>query len=60
MDAGVEGWDRGDGTEDRIALYVDDLLLFLAEPQVVGPCCMQLLRLYGEASGLKVNEHKSV
>ena len=60
MDAQMEGWSRGDGSEDRIALYVDDLLLFLADPQVTGPRCMKLLRLYEDASGLKVNEHKSV
>ncbi|KAJ1213208.1 hypothetical protein NDU88_000847 [Pleurodeles waltl] len=54
----VEGWSWPIGGVDRIALYADDVLLFLAKPASSGPRVMHLLELFAEASGRMLNPGK--
>lgn len=42
-----------------IALFADDIYLFIRNPSSSIPALMQCLSSYGEVSGYKVNEAKS-
>lgn len=45
--------------EDRIALYADDMLLFMSNPQVALTRAIELLNTFGIFSGLYINWSKS-
>uniref|UniRef100_A0A803JHH5 Reverse transcriptase domain-containing protein n=1 Tax=Xenopus tropicalis TaxID=8364 RepID=A0A803JHH5_XENTR len=46
--------------EDKLALYADDLLLFLADTSASLRAVLQTLSLFGSYSGLRINRAKSV
>ena len=37
MDAQVRGFEWEEGVSDRVALYADDVLIFLSDPESLGP-----------------------
>lgn len=37
---------------DKIALYADDALFYMSDPSVTGPRVLQILRVFGETTGL--------
>mgnify|MGYP002804580537 CR=1 FL=1 len=43
-----------------MALYPDDLLLYLAEVQTTGPRILKILKIFEEGSGLRINKSKSL
>ena len=45
--------------EQKLALFVDDILIFLSSPRVSLPALMSLLEEYGSYSGYKLNEQKT-
>lgn len=47
------------GTEHKLSLYADDLLLFVSGAERTIPHIMDLLNKFGEVSGYKLNVHKS-
>lgn len=47
------------GTEHKVSLYADDLLLFVSSPDTSLPPIMSLLTQFGQFSGYKLNLHKS-
>ncbi|XP_073497707.1 exosome complex component RRP46 isoform X1 [Phyllobates terribilis] len=55
----VQGFKYG-RLEEKIALYADDLLLFLGDPSESLSCAMQIIERFGAISGLKINWSKSV
>ncbi|KAJ1155329.1 hypothetical protein NDU88_008059 [Pleurodeles waltl] len=56
----IEGWPWPNCPEDRVALYADDVLLYISNPARSGPRVLQLLSLFAEASGLILNPNKSL
>lgn len=46
-------------TTHKIALYADDVLLFLSRPDVSVPATLSIINLFGSISGYKVNYTKS-
>ncbi|KAJ1195074.1 hypothetical protein NDU88_004357 [Pleurodeles waltl] len=56
----IEGWSWPACPEDRIALYADDVLLYISNPAKSGPRVLQILSLFAEASGLILNPNKSL
>ena len=60
IDAQIWGWEIPGGGEDRIALYADDILLYLSEVKQSGPRVLKILSLFQDAAGLRVNRSKSV
>ncbi|KAJ1154916.1 hypothetical protein NDU88_007659 [Pleurodeles waltl] len=52
-------WSDG-GELNRMSLYADDILVFLGKSQSSGPRSLELLTLYGKASGLRLNPMKSL
>uniref|UniRef100_H2MR45 Reverse transcriptase domain-containing protein n=1 Tax=Oryzias latipes TaxID=8090 RepID=H2MR45_ORYLA len=48
-----------DGTEHKISLYADDVLLYLVETDSTIPHLLNLLKQFGHISGFKVNLSKS-
>lgn len=46
-------------TTHKIALYADDVLLFLTRPEVSVPAILSIINLFGSISGYKVNYTKS-
>ena len=55
----VSGWGLPSGRDDRIALYADDVLLCIAEPQTTGPRILEILVSFEKAKGPRVNKKKS-
>ncbi|KAJ1164604.1 hypothetical protein NDU88_005039 [Pleurodeles waltl] len=56
----IEGWSWPACAEDRVALYADDVLLYLSNPAKSGPRVLEILGLFAEASGLILNPAKSL
>ena len=54
----ISGIWRG-GTEHRVSLYADDLLLFISYPTASLPPALSLLSQFGKFSGYKLNLDKS-
>lgn len=52
------GISRG-GVEHKLALYADDLLLFISHPDRSIPAVLTLLKEFGQISGYKLNLDKS-
>ena len=48
------------GGEDRIALYADDILLYIPEAQSSGSRILKILQVFEEATGLRINRTKSL
>lgn len=48
------------GTSQKISLYVDDILIYLTEPESSIPTLLETLTEYGVFSGYKINLNKSV
>lgn len=46
-------------TTHKIALYADDVLLFLSDPEVSVPATLSIINSFGSISGYKVNYTKS-
>ena len=46
-------------TTHKIALYADDVLLFLSNPEISVPATLSIIDTYGSISGYKVNYTKS-
>lgn len=46
-------------SDHRIALYADDIILFVSNLKISIPILLQLIKIYGEVSGYKVNNAKS-
>lgn len=44
---------------DQLALYADDLLLYISSPSTTLPIMLQECNKFGELSNFKVNTHKS-
>ena len=59
-DARVSGWEIPGGGEYRIALYADNILLYLSDTQHSGLRVLESLSLFEGAAGLKVNRNKSL
>lgn len=55
----VHGITRGERTH-KLALYADDLLLYLSNPDVSIPKVMSIISEFGEISGYKINPAKSL
>lgn len=55
----VQGITDGDGTIHKIALFADDVLLFIKHPNTSVPALMQCLDIYAKVSGYKINHNKS-
>lgn len=47
------------GTEHKLSLYADDLLLFVSKAETTIPSILELLAKFGVISGYKLNLHKS-
>lgn len=47
------------GTEHKLSLYADDLLLYVFKAETTIPLILELLTKFGEISGYKLNLHKS-
>lgn len=47
------------GTEHKLSLYADDLLLFVSKAEVTIPYILELFDTFGLVSGYKLNLHKS-
>uniref|UniRef100_A0A8C7XGJ8 Reverse transcriptase domain-containing protein n=1 Tax=Oryzias sinensis TaxID=183150 RepID=A0A8C7XGJ8_9TELE len=47
------------GVNHKVALYADDLLLFISDPTISMPSVLALLREFGQISGYKLNLNKS-
>ncbi|XP_069594530.1 putative ATP-dependent RNA helicase TDRD12 [Ranitomeya imitator] len=56
---GVPGFRYG-SVEEKIALYADDILLFLADPDDSLKGAIEIIERFGALSGLKINWDKSV
>ena len=54
----ITGVVRG-GSEHRVSLFADDLLLYISNPGVSLPAAMSLLNTFSQFSGYKLNLHKS-
>ncbi|KAJ0001377.1 hypothetical protein NQD34_006397 [Periophthalmus magnuspinnatus] len=54
----MHGIMRG-GLVHKVALYADDLLLFVSNPDISMPTVLTLLKEFGEISGYKLNLNKS-
>lgn len=59
QDRDIEGINRG-GQVHKVSLYADDLLLFLSDPAISIPKCLDIISQFGAASGYKINLTKSV
>lgn len=59
MAQGIQGFKRKRGV-DKVALYADDILLFLADTQESLETAMRIVREFGNFSGLLINWEKSV
>lgn len=46
--------------EEKVALYVDDLLLFLGDTQTSLSRAMDIIKHFGHLSGLTINWEKSI
>lgn len=57
-DAEIEGIQRG-GSEHKVSLYADDMLLFLLNPLASLPKTLTLLEKFSKISGYKINLQKS-
>lgn len=55
----IEGIIDGGGMMHKIALFTDDILLFIRNPLTSIPALMRCLSNYGDVSGYKINEAKS-
>ena len=55
-------WIRRDpgGGEDRIALYADDIMIYLSDTRSTGPRLLKILEIFEDATGLRINKAKSV
>lgn len=47
------------GTEDKISLYADDILVTIGDPDSSLPILMKILQTYGQYSGFALNIHKT-
>lgn len=47
------------GTEQKLACYADDILIFLDQPTNLLPKLMQSFKHYGQLSGYKINISKT-
>lgn len=54
----ISGVLRG-GTEHKVSLYADDLLLYISNPNTSLPAVLALLKKFSLFSGYKLNLHKS-
>lgn len=55
----IKGFSRG-SLEDKIALYADDMLLFLEDTSSSLTAAFEAIKLFGTFSGLTINWNKSV
>lgn len=56
----LRGFDWSQSCSDRIALYADDVLFFMTNPWNSGPRILNILRVFGDTSGLHANPAKSI
>lgn len=54
----IKGIVRG-GTEHKVSLYADDMLVYMSDPDRSLPKLLELLSSFGKISGYKVNVQKS-
>lgn len=54
----IKGIKIGDH-EQKLSLYADDIIIYIAEPETSTPLILDTLALFGKFSGYKVNIHKS-
>lgn len=47
------------GTEHKVSLYADDMLIYMSDPEISLPKMLELLSSFGKISGYKVNVQKS-
>ncbi len=47
------------GTVHKLALYADDVILFLTQPEASVPALISTIELFGKFSGYKINFDKS-
>lgn len=55
----IYGITRGEQVH-KLALYTDDLLLYLSDPAVSIPAVMSVISDFGTISGYKINASKSI
>ena len=55
----IQGIEDEGGSIHKIALFADDILLFVKNPLLSIPALMKCLQEYGSVSGYKINENKS-
>lgn len=56
----IRGLKWREDTEDRISLYADDILLYLASPDWSIPALLNICEIFGSVSGYAINWDKSV
>lgn len=59
QNAQIQGLEDEGGTIHKIALFADDILIFIKNPLLSIPALMQCLNKYSSVSGYKINENKS-
>lgn len=59
MEGGFEGFGCG-GTEDRLSLYADDILLYIRNAKETLGGVMGVIKEFGEHSGLEINWQKTI
>lgn len=48
------------GLEEKVSFYVDDMLIYLADPQSSLPTLLNIIQRFGHFSGFQVNWDKSL
>lgn len=51
---------KREGTEYRVSLYADDLIMYVTDPVVSIPGILSILQSFGSVSGYKLNIQKSI